>query len=321
MMPARSGAILPERPALIAGRKPARASGRRWRSPAYAFLLPGMAVFTLVMVYPTVHAFVMSLFHWSVVPGGMSEWIGLGNYLEALGDPVFWRSLQNGGIYMLAPVPLPVALGLASAVALDARFRGRALFRTLIYSPVISSWVVVSLLFRYLFGTDSGAVNFLLTDVTHLSATQVDWFGNRWTALFAICVLGLWKGVGWAMLIFLAALQAVPIELREAAAMDGADAWRRFLNVTLPSIRRTVGFVTILLIIGGFNVFISVKLMTDGGPADQTQVPLTYLYRQAFNFLDFGYGSAMAFMLTALVFALSLGQLWLTSRKDSEGPA
>jgi multiple sugar transport system permease protein len=96
--------------------------------------------------------------------------------------------------------------------------------------------------------------------------------------------------------------------------MDGADAWRRFLNVTLPSIRRTVGFVTILLIIGGFNVFISVKLMTDGGPADQTQVPLTYLYRQAFNFLDFGYGSAMAFMLTALVFALSLGQLWLTSR-------
>ncbi len=321
MMPARSGTLMPERPALLVGRKPARASGRRWRSPAYAFLLPGMAVFTLVMIYPTVQAFVISLFHWSVVPGGVSEWVGADNYIVALTDPVFWRSLENGGIYMIATVPLQIALGLASAVALDARFRGRALFRTLIYIPVISSWVVVSLLFRYLFGTDAGAVNFLLTDVTRLSATQIDWFGNRWTALVAICILGLWKGVGWAMLIFLAALQAVPAELREAAAMDGADAWRRFLNVTLPSIRRTVGFVTILLIIGGFNVFISVKLMTDGGPADQTQVPLTYLYRQAFNFLDFGYGSAMAFMLTALVFALSLGQLWLTSRKDGEGPA
>lgn len=222
---------------------------------------------------------------------------------------------------MLATVPLQAGLGLVCAVALNAKLRGRAMFRVLIYIPVISSWVVVSLLFRYLFGSDSGAVNYLLTNVFHSTSNRIDWLGGRWTALIAICLLGLWKGIGWAMLIFLAALQSVPTDLQEAAAVDGANAWRRFLAVTLPSIRRTITFVTTLLIIGGFNVFISVRLMTDGGPGDQTQVPLTYLYRQAFNFLDFGYGSAIAFMLTSLVFVISIGQLWVTSRRNSESPA
>lgn len=316
--------FLPQRPrrgAVDPAGRSLRGSGRRWRSPAYLFLLPGTAVFTLVMLYPTVHAFVISLHEWSVVPGGRSEFVGIANYITAASDPVFWRAMANGGVYMLATVPLQVVLGLICAVALHDRIRGRALFRVLIYLPVISSWVVVSLLFRYLFGTDSGAVNFLLTDVAGLSPQPIDWFAGRWTALAAISVLGVWKGVGWAMLIILAALQAVPAELHEAAAVDGAGAIRRFTSVTIPSIRRTLGFLTILLVIGGFNVFVSVRLMTDGGPADLTQVPLTYLYRQAFNFLDFGYGSAIAFVLTALVFALSTAQLWLGRRTDTGGPA
>jgi multiple sugar transport system permease protein len=303
------------------GRESQQTLDRHWRSPAYLYLLPGFVVFTLVMVYPTIQTFIISLHHWSVVPGVRSQFIGTGNYVKAFRDPIFWRSLQNGGIYMLATVPLQAGLGLACAVALNAKFRGRASFRALIYIPVISSWVVVSLLFRYLFGSDSGAVNYLLTDVFHSTSKHIDWLGGRWTALFAICLLGLWKGIGWAMLIFLAALQSVPIDLQEAAAVDGANAWCRFINVTLPSIRRTITFVTTLLVIGGFNIFISVRLMTDGGPGDQTQVPLTYLYRQAFNFLDFGYGSALAFLLTAVVFAISLSQLWISSRRSIESPA
>ncbi|MGD2052303.1 MAG: sugar ABC transporter permease, partial [Acidimicrobiia bacterium] len=158
-------------------------------------------------------------------------------------------------------------------------------------------------------------------DVTGVISEPISWLGSRWTALVAICALGVWKGVGWAMLIFLAALQAVPVELHEAAAVDGAGGWQRLRNVTLPSIRRTLTFVTVLSIIGGFNVFISVYLMTGGGPADQTQVPITYLYRQAFSFLDFGYGSAISFMLTVLVFGVATAQLWLGNRTESEGPA
>ncbi len=293
----------------------------RWRTPAYAFVLPGLVVFTMVMVYPTVRALFISLHEWNIAPGAESPFVGLANYVKAVKDPVFWRSFQNGGIYMLVTVPLQIALGLVAALLLDAKLRGRTIFRTLIYIPVITSWVISSLLFRYLFGAGSGPINAFLVDVTGVISEPIAWLGSRWTALVAICALGVWKGVGWAMLIFLAALQAVPVELHEAAAVDGAGGWQRLRNVTLPSIRRTLTFVTVLSIIGGFNVFISVYLMTGGGPADQTQVPITYLYRQAFSFLDFGYGSAISFMLTVLVFGVATAQLWLSNRTESEGPA
>jgi multiple sugar transport system permease protein len=134
---------------------------------------------------------------------------------------------------------------------------------------------------------------------------NVNWLQQRWTAMAVLSLLGIWKGIGWSMIIFLAALQVVPRELHEAAAIDGAGPWGRFRHVSLPGIRRTVLFVAVMLVIGGFNVFISVFLITGGGPADETQVLLTYMYRQAFDFLDFGYGSALAFMLTIIVLALS----------------
>ena len=127
--------------------------------------------------------------------------------------------------------------------------------------------------------------------------------------MLALSILGVWKGIGWSMVIFLAALQGVPRELQEAAAVDGAKRWRRFRAVSLPAIRPVVAFVTVMLVIGGFNVFISVFLITSGGPLDSTQVLLTYMYRQAFTFLDFGYGSAISFTLTLIVAVLSLVQL------------
>src|SRR5439155_11779968 len=186
--------------------------------------------------------------------------------------------------------------------------------RVLYYIPVVTSWVVVSLLFQYLFITDGGLANWILHDNLHLVGHNIDWLGTRWMAMLSLSILGIWKGVGWAMIIFLAALQGVPRELKEAAAVDGAKAWARFRAVSLPAIRPVVAFVTILLVMGGFNVFISVYLMTQGGPQDQTQVLLTWMYLQAFSFLDFGYGSAISFMLTLVVLALSLVQLRLFRR-------
>lgn len=287
-------------------------------SPAYLFLLPGLAVLVLVMVYPAVQAARMSFQEWSVRPDVPSTFVGLANYARALEDPVFWRSMANAAIYLVATVPAQVFLGLLCAAALNASFRGRTAFRVMIYIPVITSWVVVSILFRYLFASDNGLMNFLLVDATGWLSKNVDWFNGRWTALFVISLLGVWKGVGWSMLIFLAALQSVSRELYEAAQMDGAGPVRQFRHVTVPGIRKTLTFVTILLVIGAFNVFISVRLITDGGPAGLTEVPLTYLYRQAFSNLDFGYGSAIAFLLTAVVFALSAAQYWL-GRRGAEG--
>jgi multiple sugar transport system permease protein len=134
------------------------------------------------------------------------------------------------------------------------------------------------------------------------------WLGSRWTALAAITILGVWKGMGWSMLVFLAALQGVSKELMEAADIDGASRTRRFFSVTLPLLRPVVMFVTIMLVIGGFNVFISVFIMTGGGPAQQTEVLLTYMYNQAFGFLEFGYAAAIAYLVTLLILGVSVVQ-------------
>ncbi len=288
-----------------------RGSTRRRKevTAAYLFLAPGFLLFALVILYPIVRAFQISLYNWSIVPGTASRFLGLHNYDRAIHDPIFWRALANTGFYMAVTVPGQIVLGLAAAVLLDARLPGRGFFRTLYYVPVVTSWVVVSLLFQYLFITDGGLVNWIIHDNLHLVGHNVDWLGARWTAMLALSILGIWKGIGWSMVIFLAALQGVPPELKEAAAVDGAKAWSRFRAVSLPAIRPVVAFVTVMLVIGSFNVFISVFLMTKGGPQDETQVLLTYMYRWAFSYLDFGYGSALCFILTLIVFALTIVQL------------
>jgi multiple sugar transport system permease protein len=287
------------------------AAGRRRRKEiraAYLFLAPGFLLFALVVLYPIARAFQISLFEWAIVPGVASRFVGLHNYGRAIHDPIFWRGLENTGFYMAVTVPAQIVLGMIAAVLLDARMPARGLFRTIYYLPVVTSWVVVSLLFRYLFITQGGLVNGAL----HIN---VDWLGSRWTAMLVIAILGIWKGIGWSMVIFLAALQGVPRELKEAAAVDGANAWRRFRAVSLPAVRPVIAFVTVLLVIGGFNVFISVYLITGGGPLNETQVLLTYMYEQAFSFLEFGYGSAISFTLTLIVFVLSLVQLRLFWRR------
>lgn len=296
-----------------AGRVAARRR-RRETGAAYLFLAPGYLLFALVILYPIVRAFQISLYNWGIAPGAASTFLGLHNYNRAIHDPIFWRALVNTGFYMAVTVPAQIVLGLATAVLLDARMPARAFFRTVYYLPVVSSWVVVSLLFRYLFTTEGGLVNGVLHNDLHLIGHDVNWLGQRWTAMLALSILGIWKGIGWSMVIFLAALQGVPRELHEAAAVDGAGAWSRFRSVSLPAIRPVVAFVAVMLVIGGFNVFISVFLMTNGGPLDQTQVLLTYMYREAFSFLDFGYGSAISFTLTLIVFTLSVAQLRLFRR-------
>lgn len=296
------------------GRGDPRARRRRLASgTGLLFVAPGFLVFLALIVYPMVRAFQMSLYDWSVVEGAASTFTGFDNFVTAYHDPLFWRSLVNSGVYMVFTVPLQIALGLAAAVLLNHKAPGRGLFRVLFYLPVVTSWVVVSVLFQYLFA-DNGLVNWVLTDVTHVTGSNVAWLGSRWTAMVAISALGVWKGVGWSMMIFLAALQGVPKPLLEAAEVDGANAWQRFRAVILPVLRPATAFVTIMLVIGGFNVFTSVVLMTGGGPADSTQVLLTYMYDQAFTNLNFGYGSAIAVLLTLLVFVLSTVQLRMFRR-------
>jgi multiple sugar transport system permease protein len=275
---------------------------------AYLFLLPGIVVFFLTIIYPIVKSLQISFYNWKVLPGIPSPFLGFGNYTRALHDPVFWRALVNSGFYMLVTVPPQILLGLLAAMLLNNKIRGRTTFRVLIYLPVITSWVVVALLFLYLFRGDGGFFNWILRGM-HLTNHDVQWFGSRWPAMLAMGALGIWKGIGWSMVIFLAALQTVNPELTEAAAIDGAGPLRRFFAVTAPAVRRSTTFISMMLVIGGFNVFIQVYLMTEGGPLGSTEVLLTYMYKQAFSYLDFGYGSAIAFLMTGIILVLS-GVQW-----------
>jgi multiple sugar transport system permease protein len=278
---------------------------KKWA--VFFFVFPGIALFLLFWVYPIVKGFQISFYKWSINPNLPSIFIGLANYQRALRDPVFWLALRNTVLYMAITVPGQIICALIVAVLLDRIKLGRVFFRTVYYLPVITSWVIVSVLFRYLFA-EKGLINYLLTDLLHLMP-PIPWFTKPGTALTVIMLLGIWKGIGWSMVIFLAALQTIPNELYEAARIDGANAWHEFWRITLPLLRPTMVFVLVMLVIGGFNVFISVQLITGGGPLNQTEVILSYMYKNAFSFLDFGYAASLSYLLATLIFVITLLQL------------
>lgn len=276
---------------------------------AYLFMLPGLCFFLVFQIYPLVKAFQISLHRWTIMPGQASEFVGLANYLRAFSDPIFWIAIRNTVLYTVVTVPTQIILAMLVALALHHITWGRAVFRTIYYLPVITSWVVASLLFKFLFNSQAGLINYLLNHVLHLTREYIPWLQNPGTALIAIMALGIWKGIGWSMVIFLAALQGIPLEFYEAAAIDGTNRWQRFWYVTLPLIRPTMVFVLVMLVIGGLNVFIPVYLMTGGEPMHRTETILTYMYNEAFNFLDFGYGAALSYLLAVLVFVISFLQI------------
>jgi multiple sugar transport system permease protein len=287
----------------------------RRRLTPYLFLAPGYLVFATFMLYPLAKAIQISFYHWQLAPGRESQFIGLSNYAAVLHDPISWIALRNTIIYAVGTVPAQIALGLLVASLLDSITRLRVFFRTLYYLPVITSWVVVSILFKHLFSSDAGFANYVLHDVLHVLPGYVGWLQDVPSALFVIALLGVWKGTGWSMLIFLAALQSIPKETREAAEVDGAGPIRAYTRVVLPMLRPVVLFVMVLLVIGSFNVFISVYLMTGGGPIHQTEVLLSYMYHQAFDFLDFGFGAALSNLLAILIIGLSLLQIRFLRRE------
>ncbi|MBN9392579.1 MAG: sugar ABC transporter permease [Chloroflexi bacterium] len=272
--------------------------------PVYLFILPGVILFLVWTVYPLVNMFVMSFFQWNLVKP--SIFLGFDNYARAFGDEIFWQALRNTIFYAVISVPGQLILGLAVALLVNQKLPFRAFFRTMFYLPVVSSWLVVSLIFMYLYNSQAGLLNYLLKDILHIIPSYQAWLQNPVTALFAICALGIWKGVGWTMVIFLAGLQSVPPTLYESAAMDGANTWRRFWHITLPLIRPTIVFATVMLSIGAFNVFIQVYVMTGGGPQHSTETLMTYMYSEAFKFLDLGYGAALSWIFAIGIFIISI---------------
>jgi multiple sugar transport system permease protein len=293
-----------------------RRQRRRLNLTPWLFLLPGLLLFLAWTAYPLMRAFQISLYEWNPIPGQPSPFTGIENYTRAFDDSVFWMALRNTVMYTVVTVAAQMILGLTAALLIDHLVLGRTFFRTVYYLPVITSWVVVSILFKYLFNSSpAGLMNYLLVDVLHVWPKYVQWLSNANTAWVAIMSLGVWKGIGWNMVIFLAALQSIPAELYEVAAIDGANGWQRIRHITLPLIRPTMVFVLVMLVIGGFQAFISIYLITGGEPMQRTEVLLSYMYNQGFKYLQFGYGAALSYLLAALIFGVNFTQMRFLQRR------
>lgn len=277
--------------------------------------MPGLLIFGIFTVYPILKLFVMSFFEWDFGSMLSHRFIGLGNYIEVLGDEYFRTVFVNSLVYTIVTVPGQMLVGFLVALLLNRIAHFKVGYRVMYYLPVITSWVVASLIFKYVFNTE-GLLNYFLTKVIHVTSGNIRWLDTRWSGMTVAMLLGIWKGIGWNMVVFLAALQTVPGDLYEAAAIDGATAWNKLIHVTIPSIRGTVLFALVMLTIGGFNVFTSVKMITGGDPGHQTDVILTWMYHKAFDTGKFGYAAALSFITTVVLAFLAVVQFRLMQQKD-----
>ncbi|RUS46807.1 sugar ABC transporter permease [Cohnella sp. AR92] len=285
-------------------------AGKRsvWRTDwrLYTLLLPGLIFVAIFTFYPIGKMLAMSFFDWRIGYRQTSEFVGLENYSQVLADPIALRALVNTLMYAVVTVPLQMALGLIVALLINGITKFSVTFRLAYYFPVITSWVVVALLFRYIF-SNQGLLNYFLADVLHVVGEPVGWLSSRVPALVVAMFLGIWKGIGWNMVIFLAALQAVPKEYYEASSIDGLNGRQQFFRITLPSIRGTLLFALVMLCIGAFNTYTPIAVLTGGNPAHQTEMVLTWMYFQTFNVTGkMGYSAALSIIITLIITSITV---------------
>ncbi len=273
------------------------------------FVSPALALFAVFFVYPLLASLWQSFF---ATEAGAATFVGLGQYRRMLDDPLVAQSLLNAGLLLAVQVPLMVCLALGLAYLLNLSWlRLRTGYRLLAFLPAVTSLVAYSVVFRVLLATD-GAMNQL---IGALGLDPVDWLNNPLWARVALIAAITWRWTGYNMVILLAGLQAVPQELYEAARLDGANGWQVFTRVVVPQLRPVLVFVTITSTIGALQLFDEVVILTGGGPTNATLTPVLYLYKVGFEQFDFGYASAIAWVVVVLTMAISVVQLRLTREK------
>jgi multiple sugar transport system permease protein len=277
-----------------------------WKAAAI-LLLPASLGLLVFALFPIAQAFQLS-FYDAPLLSTQRELVGLDNYTQALADPEFQRALLNTVLYTIAVVILQVVLALLLATLINHAFPGVGLFRSAYFLPVITSLVVVSTVWKIMYHTDNGLINSMLR-TTGLSAQP--WLTSPDLALFSIVIIGVWKEVGFSMLVLLGGLQAIPGDIYESCSIDGANTWSTFWKITLPLLRRALLFVVVLSTINAFKVFIPIYVITSGGPADSTLTLVFYIWQNAFSYFKLGYASALSFLLLGLVLILTAAQFRL----------
>ena len=294
---------------------------RSRRTAGLWFVAPAVALIGAFFAAPVLASLLLSFTDFDVYAVARPDrlrLVGLENYRRLLDDPRFWLAFRNTAYFVLVGGPLSIAVSLAAALLLDARLaRFRGFFRSVLFLPVVTTLVAVAVVWRYLYHPRLGLLNHLLG---YVGVDPIDWLGDPAWAMPAIILLAVWKNFGFNMVVFLAGLQSVPARLYEAARLDGAGAWQQFRRITLPLLRPTLVFVTIITGIGYFQLFAEPYVMTQGGPAGATLSVVLLMYEEGFRWWNMGYGAAVAFVLFAVILALTLLQLMWQGRKLMGGP-
>ena len=282
----------------------------------WMFAAPALTVIGLFFGLPVLAALALSLTDFDIYaladPHNL-RFVGIDNYVGLLQNPLFWKTLGNTLYFVVVGVPLSVALSLGAALLLHSKLgRLKPFFRTAFFAPVVTTVVAVAVIWRYLFHTKYGLVNWGLSS---LGIDAIDWLGDPHWAMPTIILFAVWKNFGYNMIIFLAGLQSIPEDLYEAARIDGAGTWKQFRHVTLPMLGPVLLLVSILTMAGYFQLFAEPYVMTQGGPLESTKSVLYLMYEEGFKWWNLGNASAVAFLLFVLMVATTSGLLWFARRK------
>jgi len=277
---------------------------------------PALVLLTLFLGIPILLTFVLSFTNIRLVSPTPPKFVGLNNFVRAFAhDPSFLRSLTNTAFFAMIVVPCQSALALALAVLVNAKVKGVTVFRTMIFMPVVTSMVVVSILWSF-FYEENGLFNSVLNTATGGAWTAIAWLNNPGTAMPAIILLSIWQAVGLHMIIWLSGLQGIDPALYEAADLDGANGWQRFRYVTWPGLHSTMVFILVTITIAALGLFVQVDVMTSGGPQDATSTLVYHAVRKGYREQDMGYGSAISLIFFVSVLVISLIQRRLTREKN-----
>jgi len=273
---------------------------------AYLFILPSFLGFAVFLLVPMVMSAGLSFYDWELLRPPF--FVGLQNYRDLLVDPLFRRVLFNTAYYAFGLVPLNIVVSLGLALWLNTKLRGVTFFRLAFFLPVVTVTVAVSLIWKWMYEPQVGIIN---AGLRLMGVSGPNWLSDPVWAMPALIVLGLWKGFGYNMVLFLAGLQGIPSAFYEAAMIDGATAWHRFWKITLPLLSPTMFLAVVLTVISSFQIFDQAFVMTAGGPSNATNTIVLYIFQNGFQFFRMGYASAIAWALFAVIFTFTLIQMWL----------
>jgi multiple sugar transport system permease protein len=278
----------------------------------WSFILPNFLGFGLLTLVPVITLFYISLTDYNIF--GKGDFIGLENFQKLMGDATFRVALLNTLYYAAMHIPLTLAVSLGLALLLNTKLRGVKFFRTAAFFPYITSIVAIALVWNLLFSPEYGPVNQILG---FFGIQGPGWLTSPQWAMPAVVIISTWRDMGYYMILFLAGLQTIPRELHEAARVDGANAIQRFFNVTLPGLRPTTFFVTVMLTIGSFKIFDLILVLTDGGPGNATYVLSQFIYTKGFEESKFGYASAASVVLFFLCIIVTIVQFLINKRRSA----